>query len=85
MHQGSAGIRGTAVDVEIQAENLEYTKALMIRLIAEHTGQDLATIAGTPTGTGGSPPNRRATTVSSIGCCSQWPTSVRRRTGSGSG
>ena len=44
MHQGSAGIRGTAVDVEIQAENLEYTKALMIRLIAEHTGQDLATI-----------------------------------------
>jgi ATP-dependent Clp protease protease subunit len=44
MHQGSAGIRGTAVDVEIQAENLEYTKALMTRLIAEHTGQDLATI-----------------------------------------
>ncbi len=45
MHQGSAGIRGTAVDVQIQAENLEYTKALMVRLIAEHTGQDLATIA----------------------------------------
>lgn len=45
MHQGSAGIRGTAVDVQIQAENLEYTKALMIRLISEHTGQDLATIA----------------------------------------
>src|SRR5207342_747569 len=45
MHQGSAGIRGTAVDVQIRAENLEYTKALMIRLISEHTGQDLATIA----------------------------------------
>lgn len=45
MHQGSAGIRGTAVDVQIQAENLEYTKALMNRLIAEHTGQDLGTIA----------------------------------------
>jgi len=45
MHQGSAGIRGTAVDVQIQAENLEYTKALMIRLISEHTGQDLDTIA----------------------------------------
>ena len=44
MHQGSAGIRGTAVDVQIQAENLEYTKALMNRLISEHTGQDLATI-----------------------------------------
>lgn len=45
MHQGSAGIRGTAVDIEIQAENLEYTKALMTRLIAEHTGQSLETIA----------------------------------------
>jgi ATP-dependent Clp protease, protease subunit len=45
MHQGSAGIGGTAVDVQIQAENLEYTKALMNRLIAEHTGQDLETIA----------------------------------------
>ena len=41
MHQGSAGIRGTAVDVQIQAENLEYTKALMNRLISEHTGQAL--------------------------------------------
>jgi ATP-dependent Clp protease, protease subunit len=44
MHQGSAGIRGTAVDVQIQAENLEYIKALMHRLNAEHTGQDVATI-----------------------------------------
>ena len=26
MHQGSAGIGGTAVDIEIQAENLERTK-----------------------------------------------------------
>ncbi len=45
MHQGSAGIQGTAVDVQIQAENLEHTKSVMNRLIAEHTGQDLATIA----------------------------------------
>jgi ATP-dependent Clp protease, protease subunit len=44
MHQGSAGIRGTAVDVQIQAENLEYTKALMHRLTAEHSGQEVATI-----------------------------------------
>jgi ATP-dependent Clp protease protease subunit len=44
MHQGSAGIRGTAVDVQIQAENLEYVKALMHRLTAEHSGQDVATI-----------------------------------------
>ena len=45
MHQGSAGIQGTAVDVQIQAENLEHTKSVMNGLIAEHTGQDLATIA----------------------------------------
>ena len=39
LHQGSAGIGGTAVDIEIQAENLEHTKNVMMRLIAEHTGQ----------------------------------------------
>ena len=66
MHQGSAGIGGTAVDVEIQAENLEHTKAVMMRLIAEHTGQTVGDDrAGTPTATAGSPPSRRATTASS--------------------
>ena len=39
MHQGSAGFGGTAADVEIYARQLERTGALMIRLIAEHTGQ----------------------------------------------
>jgi len=39
MHQGSAGIGGSAIDIEIQAENLEHTKNVMMRLIAEHTGQ----------------------------------------------
>ena len=39
-YDGEIGFR-----VEIQAENLEYTKALMIKLISEHTGQDLDTIA----------------------------------------
>jgi ATP-dependent Clp protease, protease subunit len=39
MHQGSAGIGGTAMDIEIQAENLEHTKNVLMRLIAEHTGQ----------------------------------------------
>jgi ATP-dependent Clp protease protease subunit len=39
MHQGSAGFGGTAADVEIYAEQLEKTGAMMIRLIAEHTGQ----------------------------------------------
>lgn len=39
MHQGSAGIGGAVADIEIQAENLEYTNRLMNTLIAEHTGQ----------------------------------------------
>lgn len=39
MHQGSAGIGGSAVDIEIQAENLEHTKRVLMGLIAEHTGQ----------------------------------------------
>ena len=44
MHQGSAGIGGTAVDVEIQAENLEHTRDVLLGLIAEQTGQPLATV-----------------------------------------
>ena len=39
MHQGSAGIGGTAIDIEIQAENLEHMKNVMMRITAEHTGQ----------------------------------------------
>jgi ATP-dependent Clp protease protease subunit len=39
LHQGSAGIGGTAIDIEIQAENLEHTKRVLMGLIAEHTGQ----------------------------------------------
>ncbi|MGW4867678.1 ClpP family protease [Streptomyces chartreusis] len=45
MHQGSAGIGGTTADIEIQAENLDHTKATMERLIAENTGQSPETIA----------------------------------------
>jgi ATP-dependent Clp protease protease subunit len=44
MHQGSAGIGGTAIDIEIQAENLEHTKSVMLGLISEHTGQPLEKI-----------------------------------------
>lgn len=39
LHQGSAGLGGTAVDIEIQAENLEHMKNVMMRITAEHTGQ----------------------------------------------
>ena len=44
MHQGSAGFGGTAADVEIYAEQLERVASTMLRLIAEHTGQQLETV-----------------------------------------
>jgi len=44
MHQGSAGIGGTAADIEIQAENLEHSKRQMERLLAENTGQPVENI-----------------------------------------
>ena len=39
MHQGSAGIAGTAVDIELQAADLRHTRDTVLRLIAEDTGQ----------------------------------------------
>lgn len=39
LHQGSAGLSGTAVDIAIQADNLQQLNLLMTRLTAEHTGQ----------------------------------------------
>jgi ATP-dependent Clp protease protease subunit len=39
MHQGSAGLGGTASDIKIQAEQWNLTKREMNELIAEHTGQ----------------------------------------------
>ena len=44
MHQGSAGFGGTAADVEIYAEQLEKTGAMMIKLIAQHTGQPVEVV-----------------------------------------
>lgn len=44
MHQGSAGFSGTAADVEIYAEQLERTGALLNVLIAKHTGQPVEVI-----------------------------------------
>lgn len=45
MHQPSAGIGGSAADIEIQAENLQFTKKAIERITAEHTGQSEETIA----------------------------------------
>jgi ATP-dependent Clp protease protease subunit len=41
MHQPSAGLRGQAADIAIQAEQLTYTKRRMAELIAQHTGQNV--------------------------------------------
>jgi ATP-dependent Clp protease protease subunit len=40
MHQGSAGIGGSAVEVEVQADDLRHTRDTVLGLIAEDTGQD---------------------------------------------
>lgn len=44
MHQPLGGVRGTASDIEIQAEQMIYTKRRLQELIAMHTGQDVETI-----------------------------------------
>ena len=44
MHQGSAGIYGTASDIKIQAEQWNLTKQEMAELTAEHTGKSVPQI-----------------------------------------
>jgi ATP-dependent Clp protease, protease subunit len=39
MHQGSAGIGGAAVDIELQANDLRHTRDTVLGLIADDTGQ----------------------------------------------
>jgi len=41
MHEGSAGLGGSAADVQIQAENLRATLDRMRGIIARHTGRSL--------------------------------------------
>ncbi|NYD51507.1 ATP-dependent Clp protease protease subunit [Actinomadura luteofluorescens] len=41
MHQGSAGIGGAAVDIELQANDLRHTRDTVLGLIAEDTGRPL--------------------------------------------
>ena len=41
MHQPLGGVRGSAADVKIQAEQMAYTKKLLFERIAFHTGQDV--------------------------------------------
>jgi ATP-dependent Clp protease protease subunit len=44
MHQGSAGIGGSAVEVELQANDLRFTRDTVLGIIAEDTGQPLERI-----------------------------------------
>ncbi|MGA8247942.1 MAG: ATP-dependent Clp protease proteolytic subunit [Nocardioides sp.] len=44
LHQGSAGIGGTAMDIAIQADDLRHTRDTVLRLISEDTGQDVETV-----------------------------------------
>jgi ATP-dependent Clp protease protease subunit len=44
LHQGSAGIGGTAGDIAIQAEDLRHTRDTVLGLIAGHTGQPVERI-----------------------------------------
>ena len=44
MHQGSAGIGGSAVEVEVQANDLRHTRDTVLGLIAADTGQPVERI-----------------------------------------
>ncbi|MFP4148830.1 MAG: ATP-dependent Clp protease proteolytic subunit [Nitriliruptoraceae bacterium] len=44
IHQPLGGARGTAKDIEIQAKNIVWIRERINEILAERTGQDLATI-----------------------------------------
>ena len=44
MHQPSAGVGGTAADIQIQSQMLNRTKQEMAQIIADHTGQTVEQI-----------------------------------------
>ncbi|PRY39876.1 ClpP family protease [Umezawaea tangerina] len=41
MHQGSSGIGGSAVEVEVQADDLRHTRDTVLGLISQDTGQPM--------------------------------------------
>ena len=44
LHQGSAGIGGTAMDIAIQADDLRHTRDTVLALVAADTGQSVETV-----------------------------------------
>src|SRR5215212_1633677 len=57
LHQGSAGIGGTAMDIAIQADDLRHTRDTVLSVVAAASKQSDVT--------GGSAPTRHSTTASS--------------------
>ena len=41
IHQPSSGMRGVATDIEIHAKEMEKTKAILNKIIAEQTGKSV--------------------------------------------
>jgi ATP-dependent Clp protease protease subunit len=44
MHQGSAGIGGSAIEVELQAGDLRHTREIVLGIVADDTGQPVERI-----------------------------------------
>jgi ATP-dependent Clp protease protease subunit len=44
LHQVSSGFQGQATDIDIHAKEVLRLKDLLNQVLAEHTGQDLATV-----------------------------------------
>ncbi len=44
IHQPSSGMKGVATDIEIHAKELEKTRAILNRIIAEQTGKDITQV-----------------------------------------
>ena len=65
LHQGSAGIGGSAADIRIQAERLLRSKKRMAELTASTPGRRWTRSRRTPTATPGSAPRRPRSTASS--------------------
>lgn len=80
MHQPSAGIGGTTADIEIQAENLEFTKKAVGR---STRARPRRRSPGTATGTAGSRPSRPGSTGWSTGSSSRSTTYGRPRRADG--
>ena len=66
MHRGSAGIGGSAVDIEVQADDLRHTVDTVLGLIAEDTASRSSVSSTIRCMTTGIRPPRPGTTASSI-------------------